>query len=254
MPTIKHILSQPFIAATGLAAFIHSTWALATLFSGEPPSGELNGVLLAKLAYWLVPAMLIAFALDVGQLSTSYDIRTGNKTFSKYLTFGVFSVSNYLLQWLFIAHHMPALELADGVRSEWLPLATLLRDASLWFIPLLLPLSSLLYTLSGEPSELNAAQLPLQARQTASEPPKRLSETPQLEPSASLALLPTVIQTELEPSVSVSCEYCGEWSGVYDTAKQAAQAKRAHHMHCSKKQAVSVGGNGHHALSVGGES
>jgi hypothetical protein len=48
-----------------------------------------------------------------------------------------------------MAHHMPALELAPGVRATWAGFATVMRDAAVWVIPALLPLSTLLYTFSG---------------------------------------------------------------------------------------------------------
>lgn len=70
---LKHITGQPFIFATGLAALVHSTWALGTLFAGEQPDS--NDPL--QFAFWLLPALLIAFALDVGQIATSAEIRAG---------------------------------------------------------------------------------------------------------------------------------------------------------------------------------
>jgi hypothetical protein len=140
--TLKHILQQPFVAATGLAALVHSTWALGTLFAGEQPDGW-------HLLGWLLPALLIAFALDVGQISTSYEIRQDGLTWTRGITFVVFAGATYYLQWLYIAHHMPALALAPGVRQTWADFATVMRDAAVWVIPALLPLSTLLYTFSG---------------------------------------------------------------------------------------------------------
>ena len=34
MKLSKHLTEQPFILATGLAALVHSTWSLGTLFTG----------------------------------------------------------------------------------------------------------------------------------------------------------------------------------------------------------------------------
>lgn len=142
MKALKHILQQPFVAATGLAALVHSTWALGTLFAGEQPDGW-------HLLGWLLPALLIAFALDVGQISTSAEIREHGLTWTRGITFVVFAGATYYLQWLYIAHHMPALALAPGVRETWSDFATVMRDAAVWVIPALLPLSTLLYTFSG---------------------------------------------------------------------------------------------------------
>lgn len=158
MKALRHLTEQPFIAATGAAALVHSTWALATVFSGHQPASND----LPRLAYWLIPALLISFALDVGQIATSAEIRSGERVLSKYITFGVFAAATYYLQWLYIAHHMPALELAPGVRESWGGFAGLMRDAAVWIIPALLPLSTTLYTLSGQaaPSAAAAPTIP----------------------------------------------------------------------------------------------
>lgn len=145
MKIYRHFVQQPFIAATGVAALAHSTWSLATLFTGEEP----QQFTFAWFA-WLAPALLIAFALDVGQIVTSSEIRAGQRKPVKYLTFAVFAIATYYLQWLYIAHHMPALALSSGVRESWGEVATLLRDAAIWIVPALLPLSTLLYTFSSD--------------------------------------------------------------------------------------------------------
>lgn len=143
MKFLKHLFENPFITATGAAALVHSTWALATLFAGEQPGGGW------ALAGWLIPALLIAFALDVGQIATSAEIREHGLSAARAVTFIVFSAATYYLQWLYIAHHMPALELAAGISEIAKGTATYMRDAALWLIPALLPLSTLLYTFSG---------------------------------------------------------------------------------------------------------
>lgn len=143
MNIMKHVTGQPFVFSTGLAALVHSTWSLGTLFAGTEPAQ----FSLAWFA-WLLPALLIAFALDVGQIVTSAEIRAGARARAKYATFIVFAAATYYLQWLYIAHHMPSLDLAPGVRESWSSAASLLRDAAIWFIPALLPMSTTLYTFS----------------------------------------------------------------------------------------------------------
>jgi hypothetical protein len=145
----KHIIEQPFIFATGLAALLHSTWALGTFFAGVQP----DTTNLVQLVGWLLPAGLIAFALDVGQITTAAEIRRAGLTAPRGATFLVLAVATYYLQWLYMAHHMPALALAPGVRESWGQFATLMRDAAVWIIPMLLPLSTLLYTFSGSGHE-----------------------------------------------------------------------------------------------------
>jgi hypothetical protein len=139
---LAHIFKQPFVFATGLAALIHSTWSLGTLFSGEQPAGGW------QLVGWLIPAFLIAFSLDVGQIVTSAEIRAGQRSKAKYATFAVFALATYYLQWTYIAAHMPAVKLGAGVRVEWLPFVSLVRDLAVFIIPALLPLSTMLYTSS----------------------------------------------------------------------------------------------------------
>src|SRR5690349_1977436 len=101
MKLLKHVLGQPFIFATGLAALIHSTWSLGTFFSGPQPSEPI------QLLMWITPALLIAFSLDVGQIVTSAEIRAGHRSRAKYLTFGVFAAATYFLQFAYISAHMP---------------------------------------------------------------------------------------------------------------------------------------------------
>ena len=139
----RHAMGQPFVFATGLAALVHSTWALGTLFSGQQPEGW-------HLLGWLIPALLIAFALDVGQIATSAEIREHGLTIGRGVTFFVFALATYYLQWLYIAHHMPALEIAAGVSATAKATAVYMRDAALWIIPGFLPLATVLYTFSGK--------------------------------------------------------------------------------------------------------
>lgn len=228
MNALKHAISQPFISATGLAAFVHSTWALATLFGGNAPAMEFS----LKFAYWLIPAMLIAFALDVGQVATSAQIRNGQRGYVKYTTFAIFAVANYFLQWLYMSHHMPALALADGVRDQWQPVAELIRDASLWIIPAFLPLATLLYTVSEN------------------EPAKQETRVIEIKP-----VLPSLPIAPLEPefdgiaeqpdeSYLATCPQC-EWQGSYPTPYQAKQARNAHLR--SHKPVLSKNGHTEHA-------
>lgn len=141
---VKHVTEQPFIAATAVAALLHSTWALGTLFAGnQPPAG-----FTIEFIGWLAPALLIAFSLDIGLLATSHEIRIGQRSRAKYATFITLALSMYYLQWTYMIHHVPALALAAGVAPTWIELSTTLRDLAIWLIPALLPLSTLLYTFS----------------------------------------------------------------------------------------------------------
>jgi hypothetical protein len=161
MRLIKHVTEQPFIAATAVAALLHSTWALGTLFAGLQPTAALS----IEFVGWLAPALLIAFSLDIGLLATSHEIRVGQRSRAKYGTFIVLALSMYYLQWTYMIHHVPALALAAGVSPSWIGISTTLRDLCIWLIPALLPVSTLLYTFShveqsASPDTLVKAPLP----------------------------------------------------------------------------------------------
>jgi len=221
MSIYRHAVQQPFVLATGVAALIHSTWSLGTLFAGEQPENLLH------LAGWLIPAFLIAFALDVGQIVTSADIRAHGLTWQRGLAFGVFALATYYLQWLYIAHHMPLLELASGVREQWSGFATVLRDAAIWIIPALLPLSTLLYTFSSEQSERVEDWYTVKG-----EPYEVLqNDTPELSEPVEHA---------------AECPSCG-WTKEYTTATSAVKGLAAHKQHCKAlhPELLEITSNGH---------
>lgn len=232
MRALRHVFQQPFISATGLAALVHSTWSLGTLFTGVEPEQ-----FTAEWFAWLTPAFLIAFALDVGQIATSAEIRAGNRARMKYATFAVFAIATYYLQWLYISHHMPALQLAPGVRTEWYGAAQLIRDAAIWFIPALLPLSTLLYTFSGYE---NHAQQPV----IAVEKPKNVSAPlPALDAPQDDQCCTDLTDGRLERTgdgVKVACTRCNSWSKVYETESSARRGLRAHHQACYRPEELPV--------------
>lgn len=226
MKVLKHIFEQPFVFATGLAALIHSTWSLATLFAGEQPSGTLG------LIGWLSPALLIAFALDVGQIATSVQIRRDGLTVGRGVAFAVFAFATYYLQWLYIAHHMPALELGAGVRGDWSSFATLVRDAAVWIIPALLPLSTLLYTFSGssQPAPAPGAAVQIGVSQLATLADDDLSQLPMLLPQ----IEKLVDEHFVDPIHRVTCPSCGTWTKTYATAESARRGLALHQArHCT---------------------
>lgn len=220
MKIIKHMIAQPFVFSTGLAALFHSTWSLGTLFAGKEPYPQLTPAWFA----WVVPAFLIAFALDVGQIVTSSEIRAGNHTKVKYLTFATFAVATYYLQWLYIAHHMPRLDLALGVRDEWSGMTGLLRDAAIWIIPAMLPLSTLLYTFSGGHEALKPEIVQVEELRRVEVKPldKALPQPGQL-----------AIRLQDVDSHVATCPACG-WTREYDNSKSAIKGLATHQSkHCT---------------------
>lgn len=147
-----HIFKQLFVFFTGLAALLHSTWSIGTLFSGVQPEPTIDLINRFPEAIqflgWIVPAFLIALSLDIGQVKTASEIKDGQRHKSKLLTFAVFAIATYYLQWFYLTEHTPTLVASSGIREEWRWSVQLLRDLSLWIIPLLLPLSTIMYTFS----------------------------------------------------------------------------------------------------------
>lgn len=149
MQILRHLVRSPFVAATGAAAFVHSTWALAIIFGGEHPTIS-DWQSFAAWFAWAAPAMLIAFALDVGQINTSIQIAElhaiGRRPYAKYMAFGTFAAATYLLQWFHLIHHFPNMPYSPGINVT--PFIEALRTAMIWIVPALLPISTILYTFS----------------------------------------------------------------------------------------------------------
>jgi hypothetical protein len=254
MKFLKHMSENLFITFTGIAALVHSTWSLGTMFSGVAPSGDW-----LALAGWLLPAFFVAFAMDVGQISTSAAIRHNGLTWQRGLAFFVFAVATYYLQFLYIAHHMPALPIATGVSGfhQWTVVTA--RDAAIWILPLLLPLSTMLYTISdGERKEQAIEQAPeivIEKRKNEEFP--ALAESDEHNNFAPIVvnlenpLLPEgaedfssnvanllIEQTQLAEwriaSFVSECECGRTFRG--ESQEQADRALRAHRVHCKAKQ------------------
>lgn len=253
--SLKHILQQPFVVATGFAALVHSTWSLATLFAGHEPEQQFSAAWIA----WVIPALLIALSLDLGQVVTAAEIRNGQRNRAKLATFGVFAVFTYGLQWYHLAHHAPLLLLADGVRRDWLPVAQFISDAMLWFVPALLPLSTLLYTFSSvshervQPAEpVNTIIAPMQNMSVnifpaASDAPREIAEpathATAMSIEASHSATHPVAQLA-EPSHDCIAECVCGWRKVCDNRRSATNSLIAHQRHCEKHKAIVLSESG----------
>jgi hypothetical protein len=164
---------------------------------------------------WHVPAFLIATSLDVGQVVTSHEIRKGKRNWWRYVTFGVFSIATYYLQWTYMSYHMPLLTLSAGVRPDTLAFAQGVRDAAIWLVPALLPMATLLYTFSQADhpqAPVPATEVePAQAQEpTAVRSPGVKVSKPEL-PGNDAKLLPA---GELSAAAAAAegyllCPYCG---------------------------------------------
>lgn len=253
------VASEPFVTATGMAALMHSTWSLAMMFSGGIPDPQTQAVA------WLgvvVPAFLLAFAIDVGQIKTSADIRRGNANAGKKLTFFVLALATYYLQWIFMVHHAPALNLGEGVRLDWRPGVTALRDLAIFVVPALLPISTFLYTVSNADARaLDVRHLFSRAKQPTAkaerEQVRAIREAVRMQP----ALAPTgktsgVFTDELADAVHENadetytgvCPWCEYATEPKPSERAAKAALSAHKRHCDGAlMQIIAPSNGHSA-------
>ena len=239
-----HIGGQIFVFFTGLAALLHSTWSVGTLFSGVQPEPtiDLKNRFPEAVQFlgWIVPSFLIALSLDIGQINTASQIKDGQRHWTKLLTFGVFAVATYYLQWFYLTEHTPTLIASQGIREEWRWTVQLFRDWSLWLIPLLLPLSTIMYTFSDrKPVESAPASIPVVTPQvTVTEPGQ-----PLLEPVISEVgvILPEVAP----PKIVMTCPNC-DWTKEYDDLDKAESGLRMHQRRYCVTSPVSVS-NGKHS-------
>jgi hypothetical protein len=167
------------------------------------------------------PALLIAFALT-GQIATSAEIRAWADRTAWYVY--VFAAATYYLQWLYIAHHMPALQLAQGVRESWQTFATVMRDAAIWIIPALLPLSTLLYTFSSK------REVSIQVQATTAVP-TTLHQVAELCPF--YLKVTSICPVELATRVhTAQCKACG-WTKKYNNPESATRDWQHIRRHCT---------------------
>lgn len=236
MKFLRHMSENLFVTLTGIAALVHSTWSLGTMFSGQAPTGD-------WLAYagWVLPAFFVAFAMDIGQISTSAAIRHEGLTWQRAVTFCVFALATYYLQFLYIAHHLPLLNLAQGLSEFHRPNVKIAVDAAIWIMPLFLPLSTILYTLSGgdKKEQAIAPTLPEPIMDISMPTLPMLEEKSTEIDSLSIELIP---QAKFE----AYCSDCG-WTREYEDSKKAERALNTHKsIHCKAKHEVEViSQNGH---------
>jgi hypothetical protein len=228
MKFLRHMSENLFITVTGIAALVHSTWSLGTMFSGEAPQGDW-----IAFAGWVLPAFFVAFAMDIGQISTSAVIRHNGLTWQRALTFFVFALATWYLQFLYIAHHLPVLALSAGISEAHRETVKISVDAAIWILPMLLPLATMLYTISDSDSK----------EQTEAHEHELLIEKPKNEPqllieenfsefAGSKMLAEERIQ---EPKYKAECHICG-WHKEYETEKSSQRALRTHEsLHCPNR-------------------
>jgi hypothetical protein len=216
MQIAKHLIEQPFLVAVSLAAAIHSSWSFSVMFTGLEPQPQFSPMWFA----WIFPGVMLAFSVDIGLLSLANQIRLGHRTKGKLLAFAVLCGAMGFLQFLYIAAHQPEVHLGAGIRSDWIGLVTLIRDSSIWILPLLLPTALILFAFSDTAAHENA----MPSNSAISEPAA---------PSRALALVgqdgAEQLFIETPERIEVECsETSCNWSGSYETSRAAQNALTAH--------------------------
>lgn len=220
------IARHAFVIATGFAALVHSTWTLATIFNGPEPA-----VIDIHWIMWVLAAFLFAFAIDVGQIAISIELRAGERTRAKFVAFAVLAGLTYFFQWWYVAMHLPNVPLSTGVRADWVPFATSLRDAALWIVPGALPLATTIYTFSyAKPKNARPTK---PAITSASE--RAIVKVEEPKPN---------ITIEMPEAFTVQCPDC-DWSKECTSSRSATNSLTAHRRH-AHPNAVAINSNGRH--------
>lgn len=148
----NHLLEHIFIIATSIAMVVHTTWTFGTLFAGPQPvvyPGDISTIV--AYIFWVTPALLVAIAIDVGQIQTSLKLAKSKRLGQKIalgITFLALALAGFYLQWFHLAHHIPDIEFGAGLTPETAASLQGLKELAILIIPALLPLSTVLYTLS----------------------------------------------------------------------------------------------------------
>ena len=234
---------EMFIIAIGAAAYLHSLWSFGTFLGGAQPDPLLGGVHILHYLGWLIPAMLLAFALDVGMIKTSQELRKGKATFAMYAAFGLLATITYTLQWLYSVHHMSAITIGAGVPVGMRDLATNVSNfLTVWLLPGALPITAIAYTFASS----DATEQP-RTKVTAMRETTRESVTVEQPAKSTNAVgLPTgeralVVQPQdIQDAMHVAkCTHCG-WEKRYVSPRGATNALTAHHRGCKVLQEIEV--------------
>jgi hypothetical protein len=149
-------LSHLFVILIALAQLPHSVWVFSTLFGSVQPEFSLYELPeqsayfnLLDLGTWLVwagKALLIPIALDVGLIVIAKAIRTEqNPPQSLYKAFGFLAFSVYIIQFYFLIHHAPDLQLSAGATPIQM-LENGLDIVWLFLFPAFMPVPTMFYT------------------------------------------------------------------------------------------------------------
>lgn len=265
---LAHMQKHPFVGMSAFAASVHTAWAFGTLFGGMQPkvSADISvnlGLWLAEtvaLCMWLLPAIALAIALDIGMVETSRDIHEGDVSTGRYATFAALAAGSYYMQMLHLAIHMPELQLSNAVAQAQADSVIALRNAAVFIVPLLLQLPILLHVLSARKDELQQgdamqAGRDVQKHEHVHVHMDSIKELPQ-QPAVAPAL---PAQARVSPRGNKSgeatsmvhpgdhgdyvmhCELCGKHQEGYKSETSAKRAASAHiGLYCISRQEQKV--------------
>lgn len=251
---VNAMFSEPFVLATGIAALLHSTWSLAMMFSGAIPNAQTQPL---QWVGTMLPAFLLAFSIDVGQIMTSRDIRRGMRNAGKILTFVALALATYYLQWMFMIAHVPELALGTGVSAKARDTVLALRDASIWIIPALLPIATTLYTISNADKRI-AAQVQRDERNAARRLQQRTMH-PVMHPVLTATKAPSgssggtftdeladAVHENADETYTGICPFCDYETQPKGSERAAKAALAAHKRKCVGVHITAPNGNGVH--------
>lgn len=144
----KHFKEQPFVVFVALAALPHSMWTIGTYMSGDFPRFTSWADFPAVL-WWLIPAVSLAIAFDVGMVATSGEIRNGNKSRWLVWTFYSLAVAMYVLQFLYVLPHVPDVAIGGGAKVAVSNVGIFAQQAAIFVLPAFLPLAAIFYTMAS---------------------------------------------------------------------------------------------------------
>lgn len=196
-----------FIVFTAVAAFVHSSWVLSTMFGGVEPTYD--PWILGEHFKWAVSGWLIAFSLDFGMMTISHDIQEGNGNGWKWVAFFILSFFTYILQLSFMAIHKPPMQLSDGVDPYIGHAAKVVLDYGLYIFPAMLPSSTAIYTLAYRNAPVETVNIP--------EPNATDNKLVPVKPEIIPVNEPTLSAPTTFPAI---CNICN-WHEEYNTPHQA---------------------------------
>lgn len=201
-----------FILVVAIAAFGHSAWVISTMFGGKEP--PFDPWIFGAHFNWMSSGWLVAFALDFGMFVISHDIQDNRGNGWKWVAFIVLSVFTYTLQLTYMAIHKDPVALGGGVKPEAAGFAQFILDYGLYWFPLMLPLSTAIYTLAYREKKA-PEDVKIEASVIKNQPIPE-DNTDKIVPIAEPDVLPT-IEAPKYPAV---CPYC-DFNEEYDTIRKS---------------------------------